>query len=251
MLAAVFSDIHANIEALNAVLADAHAHGAEHKLCLGDSIGFNGDPAACLDTVMEQFDICVRGNHEQALIQRGLFGVPLYTAMMDRTAAMLTAEHLSFIRALPAQAEWNGCSLVHASPHEPETWQRISNIPTARKAFAQMPGKICFFGHTHRAAVFKKEGNSISILPAVYNEEGSCVLPLEPECEYLINPGAVGQPRDLDWRAAYALLDTEAATLTLRRVEYDVKSAAEKICYTGLPESFANALLKGVTPTGD
>lgn len=251
MRIAVLSDIHANIEALEAVLADARAHSAEHYLCLGDTIGFNGDPTACADKAMQLFSACVRGNHEQALLQRGLFGVPLYTTMMDRTAAMLSAEHLAYIRALPLRVEWQGITLVHASPLQEATWQRVGNIPAARKAFEAFAGQLCFFGHTHRATIFKEAEGSVSIIPAVYNSTNTCQLELEPGSRYLINPGSVGQPRDFNWKAAYALLDTDTATLTLRRVEYDVNAAAAKIHHTGLPDSFAAALRKGITPTGD
>ena len=251
MRVAILSDIHANIEALEAVLADARTHAAEHYLCLGDTIGFNGDPAACVDHAMQLFDTCVRGNHEQALLQRGLFGVPLYTAMMDRTAAMLSAEHLAYIRPLPLRAVWQGITLVHASPVQEETWKRIGSLPAAREAFAAFEGQLCFFGHTHRPTIFKEEGGNIAGIAAVYGEDNTCTLALEPGCRYLINPGSVGQPRDFNWRAAYALLDTKAHTLTLRRVEYDVDAAAAKICHTGLPDSFAAALRRGITPTGD
>lgn len=251
MRVAILSDIHANIEALEAVLADARLHSAEHYLCLGDTIGFNGDPAACVDKAKQLFDACVRGNHEQALLQRGLFGVPLFTTMMDRTTAMLSAEHLAYIRPLPLRAEWQGITMVHASPADEANWKRIGSLPAARDAFAAFEGQVCFFGHTHRAGIFKDENGSVSIIPAVYNEDGTCTIELEDSSRYLINPGSVGQPRDFDWRAAYALLDTETHTLTMRRVVYDVDTAAEKICYTGLPDSFATALRKGVTPTGD
>ncbi|MBE6419736.1 MAG: metallophosphoesterase family protein [Akkermansiaceae bacterium] len=251
MRVAILSDIHANMEALAAVLADARAHSAEHYLCLGDTIGFNGDPAACVEQAMRLFDAGVRGNHEQALLHRGLFGVPLYTAMMDRTAAMLSAEHLAYIRPLPLRVVWQGITLVHASPVQEEEWKRIGTIPAAREAFAAFEGQLCFFGHTHRATVFKEENESIGIIPAVYGDNNTCTVEIEDGCRYLINPGSVGQPRDYNWKAAYAVLDTDACTLSLRRVEYDVDVAAAKICHTGLPDSFAEALKKGVTPTGD
>ena len=248
---AVLSDIHANREALVAVLEDARHLGADCFCSLGDIIGFNGDPAACIDTMRPLLCAAVRGNHEAALLQRGLFGVPLYTTMMDRTAAMLSAEHLAYIRALPLRVEWQGITLVHASPLQEDTWQRVGNIPAARKAFGAFSGQLCFFGHTHRATIFKEAEGSVSIIPAVYNEANTCQLELEPGSRYLINPGSVGQPRDFNWKAAYALLDTDTATLTLRRVEYDVNAAAAKIHHTGLPDSFAAALRKGITPTGD
>lgn len=252
MRVAVLSDIHANAEALQAVLADARAHAAEHYLCLGDIIGFNGDPEMCVSTVAASFDAVVRGNHEQALLQRGLFGVPLFTAMMDRTTAMLSAESLAFIRNTVPQLQWQGIELVHASPHEPEHWGRIHSVPSARTAFDSFSGSLCFFGHTHRAGIFKEHSpsGSIAMLPAVYRPDGSCELLLEPDCRYLVNPGSVGQPRDFDWRAAYAILDTDTQTLILRRVEYDVAAAAAKISRTGLPDSFAAALKKGTTPAG-
>lgn len=251
MRVAILSDIHANIEALEAVLADARACSAEHYLCLGDTIGFNGDPAACVSRAMQLFSSCVRGNHEQALLQRGLFGVPLYTAMMDRTAAMLSAEHLAYIRPLPLRAEWQGITLVHASTVQEASWKRIGTLPAAREAFAAFEGQLCFFGHTHRPTIFKEENGTITGIPVVYGADNTCTITLQQGSRYLINPGSVGQPRDYNWRAAYALLDTAENTLTLRRVEYDVDSAAAKICYTGLPDSFAAALRQGITPTGD
>ena len=251
MRVAILSDIHANIEALEAVLADARAYSAEHYLCLGDTIGFNGDPAACVSLAMQLFDTGVRGNHEQALLQRGLFGVPLFTTMMDRTTAMLSAEHLAYIRPLPLRAQWQGITLVHASPMQAEEWKRIGNIPSARDAFAAYDGQLCFFGHTHRATVFKEEADTITQIPAVYGADNSCTVKLEHHCRYLINPGSVGQPRDLDYRAAYGLYEIESGTLTLRRTDYDVDSAAEKISRTGLPASFAAALKQGQSPTGD
>jgi diadenosine tetraphosphatase ApaH/serine/threonine PP2A family protein phosphatase len=252
MKVAILSDIHANLEALQAVLADAAQLGSGEYAGLGDVIGFNGDPAACVELAMPLFNTAVRGNHEEALLQRGLFGVPLYTAMMDRTAAMLSAEHLAYIRTLPLRAQWQGITLVHAAPMQEDAWKRIGNIPSAREAFAAFEGQLCFFGHTHRATVFKEEEDgSISIIPAVYDEQNACTVALAPHCRYLINPGSVGQPRDFNPRAAYALLDTDTRTLTLRRVDYDIESAAAKICHTGLPDSFAVALRKGITPTGD
>lgn len=250
MKVALLSDIHANLEALQAVLADAEQHGAEEYAGLGDVIGFNGDPAACVELVMPLFNVAVRGNHEEALLHRGLFGVPLYTAMMDRTAAMLGAELVNLLRPLPRKVTRGGITYVHASPAT-EGWQRIATIPEARTAFTLFNGQLCFYGHTHRPAIFCERNGKVSIITVIYNEQGSFSLPLEADARYLINPGSVGQPRDLDYRAAYGLYDTDSATLTLRRVDYDAAAAAAKISRTGLPESFAEALLRGHSPTGD
>lgn len=251
MKLAVLSDIHANREALLAVVEDARQRGAEQFCSLGDIIGFNGDPSCCVETIRPLLCAAVRGNHEAALLQRGLFGVPLYTTMMDRTAAMLLPEQIAWIRTLPLQHSAHGIHLVHASPGCPEAWQRISSRGEAAAAFQATSAPICFFGHTHRPTIFCEKGGKCSPQPIHYDSEGQFTLTLEPECRYLINPGSVGQPRDLDWRAAYALFDTETHELMLRRVAYDVQAAAAKIERTGLPATFAEALMRGASPTGD
>lgn len=250
MKVALLSDIHANLEALQAVLADAEQQGAEEYAGLGDVIGFNGDPAACVELVMPLFNVAVRGNHEEALLHRGLFGVPLYTAMMDRTAAMLGAELVALLRPLPRKATRGGITYVHASPAT-DGWQRIATVPEARAAFSQFDGQLCFYGHTHRPAIFCEREGKVNIIPVVYNEQGAFSLSLEADARYLINPGSVGQPRDLNYRAAYGLYNEEDRTLLLRRVDYDVDTAAAKISRTGLPDSFADDLKRGHTPTGD
>lgn len=248
---AVLSDIHANREALVAVLEDARHRGADCFCSLGDIIGFNGDPAACLDIMQPLVCAAVRGNHEAALLQRGLFGVPLYTTMMDRTAAMLQAKQIAWLRSLPLQMNYAGMLLVHASPGTPEAWQRIATPADANAALSNCAESICFFGHTHRPAVFCAKAGCCTALPICYDADGTCNIPLEEGARYLINPGSVGQPRDMEWKAAYALIDTETHHLLLRRVAYDVHAAAAKIERTGLPASFAEALLRGASPTGD
>ncbi len=251
MKVAILSDIHANIEALEAVLADARCLGAEAYCALGDFIGFNGDPAACIETVRSLLAAAVRGNHEAALLQRGLFGVPLYTTMMDRTAAMLNARQIAWLRALPQQCTYHGMRLVHASLPAADAWQRIATATQAQECLQSCAESICLFGHTHRPAIYRMDDGICTAQPIVYDADGSFRMPLESGSRYLINPGAVGQPRDLDWKAAYGLIDTDDSMLLLRRVEYDVHTAAAKIERTGLPESFAAALLRGASPTGD
>lgn len=251
MKVAILSDIHANLEALQAVLADAARLQVTHYIGLGDYIGFNGDPAACVELALPLFCAAVHGNHEQALLQRGLFGVPLYTAMMDRTAAMLGVDLVARLRPLPRKMCWNGITLAHASPAAGDKWQRISTIAEACTAFSVFDGQLCLFGHTHRPTLFCEKDGKVSQHPVIYNPEGTFTLPLTVGCRYLVNPGSVGQPRDMDYRAAYGIYDAATSTLTLRRVDYDVEEAAAKISRTGLPESFATDLKRGHTPTGD
>lgn len=245
---AVLSDVHANIEALEAVLADAAGQGATCYASLGDLIGFNGDPAACVRRLAPLLSVAVRGNHEQALLHRGLFGVEMFTRMMDLTGAMLPKEAVESMRSLPFMAEDGAVSFVHASPLRPERWPRLSSVADAAQAFGAFTGQICFFGHTHRACIFREKGGTVSRLPTDYGIEGVCRLNLEPGARYLINPGSVGQPRDRDPRSAYALYDARSARVVLRRVCYDIESACPKINRTGLPSTFADALRRGESP---
>lgn len=251
MLVAVLSDIHANLEALQAVLDDMESHGAEGILGLGDYIGFNGNPAECLSMVQPYLLAAVQGNHEAALIDRAVFGVPLYMEMMDRTQALLSPEQVQWLRRLPNHTSWQGCMLGHATPEAPKRWGRIANVNEARKVFSSVRNRISFYGHTHRASVFRLYKGEVEKIDIQYSTQGDFAMYLPADCRFLINPGSVGQPRDMDWRAAYALFCPETSTLHLRRVAYNVAEAGNKIARTGLPASFAEALHRGASPTGD
>lgn len=251
MIVAVLSDIHANLEALQAVLADMERHGSSGALGLGDYIGFNGNPSECVNLVRPHLLAAVRGNHEAALLNRAVFGVDMYMQMMDRTQDMLNSEQVAWLRSLPHHAEWEGMLLGHATPEAPKRWGRIANVNEAAKVFAAVKARISFFGHTHRAALFRLQHGRVEKIDIAYDANGDFTIHLDSRSRYLVNPGSVGQPRDLDWRASYALFCPETSTLHLRRVAYDVQEAGHKIARTGLPDSFADALLHGTSPTGD
>ena len=248
---AVLSDIHANLEALQAVLADMQAHGADEAVSLGDIVGFNGNPAECVELVRPLLAAAVRGNHEAAMFDAAVFGVPMYISMIDTTRGMLTAKQAEWLHGLPLTAVHRGCRIWHATPYAPRIWGRISGTQDARAALNATAERVCLFGHTHRPAAFAMRGGAVERIPVEYDADGTFTLPLDPDARYLVNPGSVGQPRDGDRRAAYALVDGERACITLRRVAYDVEAAAPKIARTGLPGSFAEALRRGTSPTGD
>lgn len=247
---AILSDVHANLEALQAVLTDARDHGAATCISLGDHIGFNGDPAACLDLLIPRLSAAVQGNHEAELLHPGTLGVPLYEHMMQRTAAMLSPWHMDWLAQLPLTRSYGSLHLLHA-PTDGHRWKRISTPSQAAALLRSQPQPLFLTGHTHRPAVFTQRGSTTTQVPLCYDATGTCKLTLETTARYLINPGSVGQPRDGDPRAAYGLLSLPDHTLILRRVPYDTQTAAAKIARTGLPATFSQALLHGSSPTGD
>ncbi len=250
---AILPDIHANRQALEAVLADALACGAARWAAPGDIIGFGGDPTACAERVLALGATALRGNHEAALEHPSLFvSLPAVQRMAEKTRRQLPAPLLRWLTTLPFTAETEGIPLTHACFHAPARWERLHHAEAAMLSFAadetrQAP--LAFFGHTHRPTLFCRDAvGQVSQLPIRYDVGGSCLLILEEGKRYLANPGSVGQPRDGDPRAAYALWDAAARRLILRRVSYDTASAAAATRAMGLPENFASALEQGLSP---
>ncbi len=248
---AILPDIHANRPALQAVLADAHIHGACRFAALGDIIGFGGEPAVCAECIRSLKATTVRGNHEAALRSPSLFSAfPAVQRMTERTRNLLPPLLFTWLTNLPCTAEMEGIPLTHATFHEPDLWGRLKQVEEAALSFAatgQAP--LAFFGHTHRPTLFcMNRSGVVEKLPIVYDTCGSFNLTLEVGKRYLVNPGSVGQPRDGDPRAAYALWDAAQHRLTLRRVVYDVEAAAASTRSIGLPEIFAATLKRGISP---
>lgn len=250
VILALLSDVHANLEALEAVLEDAESHGAERYLCLGDMIGFNGDPEACLELLQPRLQAAVQGNHEAALLNRSVFGERIYRCMMDATERRLQPKHKEWLHQLPLLATCHGIMLAHACYDSPARWGRLTTADQAALSFqATSPYPLAFFGHSHHPTIFTCRHGESKLFDIPYGTNGSFSLQLQGDTRYLVNPGSVGQPRDGDWRAAYALYDQDERRLTLRRVNYDVQRAAKKIQRMGLPSSFSKALLEGKDPT--
>ncbi len=248
---ALLPDIHANREALEAVLADACAHGATQYAALGDLIGFGGAPVECAQRIRALHATALRGNHEAALLHPELFAAfPAVQRMTTRTRHLLPPPLFDWLTTLPHRAEAGGIPLTHATFHAPERWGRLRDTEDAALNFATTGGApLAVFGHTHRPTLFcQNTVGGVEQLPVRYDGGGSFVLRLETGLRYLVNPGSVGQPRDGDPRAAYALWNTATRTLTLRRVVYDTEAAAAGTRLMGLPEHFTAALRRGVSP---
>ena len=237
---AVLSDIHANLEALQAVLADA-APCTDALVCLGDLVGYGADPVACIELVAERAEAIVSGNHEHAVA--GLIDLDWFNAYAraaaEWTRARLDDDHRAYLASLPLVAQLGDATLVHASPDRPDEWEYLLTAQDGFDAFGAFTTRLCFVGHSHLAGAWSLGSSGPE------HRAGPVDLDLERGRRYLVNVGSVGQPRDRDPRAAYAIWDVERGTITVRRVVYDVASARDKILRGGLPRFLADRLAWG------
>jgi diadenosine tetraphosphatase ApaH/serine/threonine PP2A family protein phosphatase len=237
---AIISDVHANLPALRAVLADA-ARVADAVVCLGDVVGYGAEPEACIDLVAERAVAVVAGNHEHAVTGRlplDWFN-PWARAAAEWTRGRLDADRRAWLDGLPLVRELDDATLVHASPDEPDEWDYLVSAADGHAAFGAFATRLCFVGHSHRPAAW-----SLGSAGPEYDPRPREVV-LDAGRRYLVNVGSVGQPRDRDARAAYAVWDAAAGCVTLRRVPYDVEAARRAIVAAGLPRILADRLRAG------
>lgn len=240
MKIAVLADIHANLEALEAVLIEADKHGAEHFVVLGDMVGYGADPAACLYRLKDIDATCVLGNHDQALVDgryaRSLNSLARGSILISRD--LVPPEHIEHLRKLPLRHVKYDAAFAHANPIKPEDWQHLYLHRDVVWCLDRLDWRLAFVGHTHRSGIYCKPGeNGVVALTSTTVAVG--------RHRYLINVGSVGQPRDGDWRAGYALWDVDAENVSLHRVEYRLEAAQEKIIEAGLPAYNAERLSRG------
>jgi predicted phosphodiesterase len=238
----VISDIHANYTALAAVLNDAGE--VDETWCLGDMVGYGPDPNAVVEQVREMTHLtCVLGNHDVAVVGRMPFEAFNGDARRSLiwTEKVLTADNMNFMRTLPQNAKVRGdVTLAHGSPRDP-VWEYVLNTLSARLNFDHFDTPYCFVGHSHAQAMFQlNERNDRVTLEVTAPGD---VMPLTPRC--ILNPGSVGQPRDRDPRAAYAIYDSTAQTWEARRAEYNIAEVQQRIREAGLPEKHALRLSEG------
>ncbi len=243
MRIAVLSDIHGNLEALRAVLERVAASGADRTVCLGDIVGYNADPNACVEIIRREDIASVLGNHDTRAA--GMEEPFDFNAVAERavlwTREQLTEENRAFLAALPREQALEDAFLVHGSIHETDRY--ILYARDVQDNFAllrELPGPpaVCFFGHTHLPAAFSTDGAGIR------PEQGERIA-VAAGRHYLINPGAVGQPRDGDPRAAFAVYDTADRAVSFHRVAYDIAAAQDKVIRAGLPPRLAERLSYG------
>ncbi len=239
----VISDIHANLVALETVLRDAGQF--DRIWCLGDVVGYGPEPNACIETLREHDLICIAGNHDWAVLDKldlEEFN-PDARAAAEWTRQQLTLTSVDWLHALPeripTQAE--KFTLVHGSPRYP-IWEYVMTPAVARINFDFFDTRICLMGHTHVPVLYRHRLDEYTATAETLPEGNAVAIDSD---RLMINPGSVGQPRDGDARAAYALLDLDALTLTHYRVEYDIAATQKKMARANLPARLIQRLSHG------
>jgi diadenosine tetraphosphatase ApaH/serine/threonine PP2A family protein phosphatase len=242
MRSAVVADIHGNLEAFQAVLADLDARGGADEIwCLGDIVGYGPDPRECLRLLRQHPGAVVAGNHDWAAIGKldtSSFN-PEAAAACQWTAEALQEDDVDYLAGLPLTLQRGDFTLVHGSPREP-VWEYVLSAQAARANFACCDSPFCLIGHSHSPLLFELDARGACRLHQLPGQ-----LSLGTGSRLIINCGSVGQPRDGDPRASYAIVDTAEKTLRHYRVIYDYKVTQEKILDADLPSRLASRLSVG------
>jgi predicted phosphodiesterase len=236
---AILSDIHSNLEAFEAVLADARARECTQFVCLGDVVGYNANPHECVERVREMDCPVVKGNHDEqaSLIESSRDFNELAEHAIEWTRDNLTEEDKEWLRGMRLQRQVRDFTIVHATLDTPAQWGYVFNNLDAAASFTYQHTAVCFFGHTHVPMAFIRDEG----IKRVRIEQ----LPIDMTKKYFINTGSVGQPRDADWRAAYCIYYLDKNVVEQRRVKYDLATAQKKIIKAGLPRLLAERLAIG------
>jgi predicted phosphodiesterase len=236
---AIFSDIHSNLEAFDAVLGDAREHKCTQFVCLGDVVGYNANPHECVERAREMDCPIVKGNHDEqaSLVESSRDFNELAEHAIQWTRDNLTEDDKQWLRDLRMQRQVRDFTIVHATLDTPTQWGYVFNNLDAAASFTYQHTTVCFFGHTHVPMAFIRDDG----VTRVRIEQ----LRIENSKKYFINTGSVGQPRDGDWRAAYCIYDLDTNAVEQRRVKYDLAAAQKKILKAGLPRLLAERLAIG------
>jgi len=240
---AVISDIHSNFEALTAVLDDVKAQEVRKIVCLGDIVGYASSVKACMQAIRELGCPVLPGNHDEAtcLPEPPEELNDTATAGIVFAAARLSESDRAWIKSLPRNLAIEGAVFTHSSLVSSIGWPYIISAEDARRHFLNQPSHLAFCGHTHKPMLWWQESPG----GQVTQRTGKDIMPLPPDGKVLVNVGAVGQPRDGDSRACYALYRPEQNTVEFRRVAYDIKRTKRKIIRAGLPRFTAQRLSLG------
>lgn len=241
----IFSDVHANLEALSAVMNAFASESIDAYYCLGDVVGYGASPNECTDIIREVAEVTILGNHDAAVAGRMDYSYYYEAARqaLDRHAGELSAENHEWLKGLPYDHRLDdiGVYLCHGSPIRLEEFEYIFAPDQARECLPILEelGHITLIGHSHLCKVFSMRPGQVEELPPVS-------FKLEDDRKYIVSIGSVGQPRDYDNRASYTIYDSDERTFFFKRIEYDIESAAAKIMEANLEKNFAHRLFIGV-----
>ncbi|WP_297299050.1 metallophosphoesterase family protein [uncultured Methylovirgula sp.] len=242
---ALFADIHGNREALDACLADAKNRGADRLVFLGDLVGYGADPAYVVDVIAEKQNagaIVILGNHDAAVLSGCDNMNDIARASIDWTRRRLDKGRQSFLAALPLTSASGDALFVHADAAEPKRWTYVTSSIEAQRSMRATTNRLVFCGHVHRPQLYHTGAYG---LPSAAVPAAGVPISLAGHAKWLAVLGSVGQPRDENPAAAYALYDDGADRLTFVRVAYNVAEAARKIRAAGLPDILASRLFVG------
>lgn len=250
MRLALLADIHANLQALEACLAHARSQQASRYAFLGDMVGYGADPAAVLDRIMrlaEQGAVVLRGNHDDMCLSPPEEAQSLGEATARWTHGQLSPARLQWLARLPWVHQEDEIFMVHASAHEPPSWRYVyderaaaESLQAALQSHPQV--RYVLGGHVHQQSLYYRGANTDLL---AFKPQAGVPIPVPRRRHWVCTVGSVGQPRDGDAKAMYALLDTDQARLTFHRVAYDFQGASLAIRRAGLPDFFAQRLGSG------
>ena len=243
MLIAVLTDLHANLPAVEACLAHARKHGAQRFVLLGDYVGYGGAPGAVVDLVAELVGagaLAVRGNHDAAVVEADLNPDAAVSARW--TATQLSPAQRAFLTGLPLTVRDGDRLYVHADASAPAKWRYVMDADSAALSLNACDARLVFCGHTHMPALYASDASGKAIL---FKPTAGMKIPLLRQRRWHIVLGSVGQPRNGDAAASYALFDAQSQEIAFQRVSYDIAAAAKAIRAAGLPDGLAERLYVG------
>jgi predicted phosphodiesterase len=241
----IISDIHSNLEALEAVLLDAQDQ-YDQVVCCGDLVGYNPDPVRVLEWTEKHCTAVIRGNHDKAIagVDSLEWFNPVAQASALWTQKQLSIEQLVYLKNLQkGPLTVDGFEIIHGAPFDEDEY--VVSADLAAESFAALHRMLAFFGHSHLQGGFFEKGRRLGQIGRVRPDEQEYAIELEPDTMYMINPGSVGQPRDGDPRAAYVIYEKERRLVRFRRVEYSIETTCQKIRLAGLPDVLGLRLFHG------
>ena len=237
MKLAIISDIHANFQALEAVISDARSRGADQFICLGDIVGYGPQPSECVELIQGLTCPTVRGNHDHdASHDRDLSALSSDARLsLAWTRNVLSLPHKNWLGSLPYVRRVGQFSIAHATPHRSNLFGYVHDLSDADACLREQESSLCFIGHTHVPGIFQH-------VQGVTRDVGTTICALSSTSKYLCNVGSVGQPRDLNYRASYVIFDSVSRVIERFRVAYDVEETQRLLRKAGLPATLAERL---------